>query len=135
MEHERCREAAAPLAITEDLADVEPGGLHPVLTAIGRVEDAGEARRRFIQVADDPTFPSVKKVGQVRRPQLRWDLLPLPVSASVAGGEQRDAASPDHQPLDTVRAEPDLRGSGPVPRQLVLPGVPAVGGPEEHRWA
>src|SRR5260370_22602802 len=108
MEDERSLEAAAALPIAEDLADVEPGGLRPMLTAVGRMEHAGEARRRFIQVADDPAFSSVQKVDQVRRPQLRGDLLPLPVRASVGGGEQRDPASPDHHALDTVTAEPDL---------------------------
>src|SRR5260221_14043860 len=117
MEYERSLEAAAALPIAEDLADVEPGGLHPVLPAIGRLKNTGEAGRGFVQVADDPAFSSVQKVDQVRRRQLRGDLLALPVRASVAGGEQRDSASSDHQALDTVRAEPDLCGSWPFPGQ------------------
>src|SRR5712691_3829762 len=135
MEDERSLEAAAFLPIAEGLPDVEPGGLRPVLPAIGRMKNIGDAGRGFVQVADDPAFSSVQKVDQVRRPQLRGDLLPLPVRASVAAGEQRDAASADHKALDTVSAESDLFGSGPVPGQLALPGVPAVGGPEKHRWA
>src|SRR5260370_18957685 len=135
MERERALEAAAGLPIAELVADVEPGGLGPALPAIGRMKNTGHAGRSLIQVADDPAFSSVQKVDQVRRPQLRRDLLPLPVRAAIASGEQRDPASADHKALDTVRAEPDLPRSGPFPGQLALPGVPTVGGPEKHRWA
>src|SRR5260370_16069712 len=135
MEYERSLEAAAFLPIAEGLPDVEPSGLRPVLPAIGRMKNTGDAGRGFVQVADDPAFSSVQKVDQVRRPQLRGDLLPLPVRASVAGGEQRDSASSDHYALDTVRAEPDLCWSWPFPSQLALPGAPAVGGPEKDCWA
>src|SRR5260370_40240753 len=135
MEREGSRGAAAALPIADLLADVEPGGLRPVLPAIGRMKNTGHAGRSLIQVADDPAFSRVQKVDQVRRPQLRRDLLPLPVRAAIASGEQRDPASADHKALDTVRAEPDLPRPGPFPAQLALPGVPADGAPEKHRWA